>query len=83
MPRHQTPVKHKDKNVEKSSSVVAINEEKLSKLVDRYLAIGDAKSAVFWAEKRMALYSSMNGGNPTLFEVAKYLKVSLLYVSII
>lgn len=77
MPRNLTPGKGRGKQFISPTS--NINEDRLNGLVHQYLDMGDVKSAVFWAEKKIALNTYNNNGNPTYLEIAKYLKVCLIH----
>uniref|UniRef100_A0A914PPA0 Uncharacterized protein n=1 Tax=Panagrolaimus davidi TaxID=227884 RepID=A0A914PPA0_9BILA len=74
MPRNGTPNRSRDKNAD-ITEPTKLDIDQLTALVETQLKIGDTKSALFWAEKRMAVQSFNNSGKPTLYEIAQYLKV--------
>ena len=74
-PRNGTPSRSREKAVPAVAEVTKLDIDQLSQLVETQLKIGDTKSALFWAEKRMAIQSFNNSGNPSMIQIAEYLKV--------
>uniref|UniRef100_A0A914YVZ5 Uncharacterized protein n=1 Tax=Panagrolaimus superbus TaxID=310955 RepID=A0A914YVZ5_9BILA len=74
MPRNGTPNRNRDKSHQEIEPT-KLDIDQLTAIVETQLKIGDTKSALFWAEKRMAVQSFKNSGKPTLYEIAQYLKI--------
>jgi hypothetical protein len=66
-----------DDSLEICGNNESLSMSDLDALVDEHIYNGEYKTAVFWAEKRLALFSNRTI-NQRLPEIAKYLNVSVL-----